>query len=50
MAIFDAGMDLASEQVDPGQQAQRTVALVFMIACPSSRETPAAAADRGRYC
>src|ERR1700735_372915 len=35
MAISDAGVDLAGEQVDPGQQAQRAVALIFMIACPA---------------
>ena len=32
VAVFDAGMDLAGEQVDPRQQAQRPEALVFMVA------------------
>src|SRR5882724_2852772 len=31
-SVLDQGMDLASEQVDPGQQADGSVALVFMIA------------------
>jgi hypothetical protein len=33
VAVSDQGMDLASEQIDPGQQAERAVAFVFMIAC-----------------
>ena len=32
MAIFDSGMNLAGEQVDPRQQAQRPETLVFMVA------------------
>jgi hypothetical protein len=32
MAIPDQGMDLASEEVDAGQQADRAVALVFVLA------------------
>ncbi len=32
MAILDQGMNLASEQIDAGQQANRTVTLVFVIA------------------
>ena len=32
VAILDAGVDLAGEQVDASQQADGTVALVFMIA------------------
>src|SRR6202044_4054863 len=35
MAIFDAGVNLAREQVDPGEQAQRAMTLVFMIARPA---------------
>ena len=31
MAILDAGMHLAGEQVDPGEQAQRAMALVFVV-------------------
>ena len=31
MAIFDARVHLAGEQVDPGEQAERAVALVFVI-------------------
>ena len=32
MAIFDSGMNLAGEQVDPRQQAQRPETLVFIVA------------------
>ena len=32
MAVFDQGVDLAGEQIDPGQQAERAMALVLMIA------------------
>ena len=32
MAILDAGVHLAGEQIDPSEQAQRAVALVFVIA------------------
>jgi hypothetical protein len=32
MAILDQGVNLAGEQIDAGQQANRTVTLVFMIA------------------
>jgi hypothetical protein len=32
VAILDQGVNLAGQQVDTGQQADRTVALVFMIA------------------
>ena len=35
MAIFDAGVNLAREQVDPGEQAQRAMALVFVITRPT---------------
>src|ERR1700755_3208494 len=35
MAIFEAGVNLAREQVDPGEQAQRAMTLVFMIARPA---------------
>jgi hypothetical protein len=35
MAIFDAGVNLAREQVDPGEQAQRAMTLVFMITRPA---------------
>src|SRR5579872_5186993 len=31
MAISDQSMDLAGEQIDPGQQAERTVTFVLMI-------------------
>jgi hypothetical protein len=33
MAILDAGMHSAGQQVDTGQQAQRAMALVFVVAC-----------------
>src|ERR1700739_2241173 len=32
MAVFDAGVNLSGEQVNTRQQAQRPVALVFMVA------------------
>jgi hypothetical protein len=32
MAILDTGMHLAGQHIDPGEQAQRTMALVFMVA------------------
>jgi hypothetical protein len=32
MAILDAGVHLAGEQIDPSEQAQRAVAFVFVIA------------------
>src|SRR3984893_5517301 len=32
MAILDASMHLAREQVDPGEQAQSAMAFIFMIA------------------
>jgi hypothetical protein len=32
MALFDAGVNLSCEQVDTCQQAQRPMALVFMLA------------------
>ena len=31
VAVPDEGVDLASEQIDPGQQAERAVAFVLMI-------------------
>ena len=33
VAVFDAGMNFSGEQVDPCQQAQCPVALLFMVAC-----------------
>jgi hypothetical protein len=35
MAILDTGVNLAREQVDPGEQAQRAMAFVFMITRPA---------------
>ena len=32
VAVFDQGVDLAGEQIDPGQQAERAMALVLMVA------------------
>jgi hypothetical protein len=31
VAILDQGMDLTGEQIDPGQQTGRAVALVFVV-------------------
>ena len=33
MTILDQRMDLAGDEVDAGQQADRAVALVFMLTC-----------------
>src|SRR5450631_763039 len=33
MAVFDAGVNLSREQVDPRQQAQCPMAFVFVVAC-----------------
>jgi hypothetical protein len=41
MAIFDRGVNLAREQVDPGEHAQRAMALVFMITRPNHELPPA---------
>jgi hypothetical protein len=32
-AILDQGMDLAGDEIDAGQQADRAVALIFVLAC-----------------
>lgn len=32
VAVSDKGVDLAGEQINPGQQAERAVAFVFMVA------------------
>ena len=32
VAIFDKGVDLAGEQINPRQQAERAMAFVFMVA------------------
>ena len=32
MALLDTGMHLTGQQIDPGQQAQRAVTFVFMVA------------------
>lgn len=32
VAIFDKGVDLAGEQINPSQQAERAMAFVFMVA------------------
>src|SRR5712691_1771851 len=32
MAVLDQGMDFAGDEIDPGQQADRAVALVFKLA------------------
>ena len=46
VAIFDKGVDLAGEQINPSQQAERAMAFVFMIArkvawMPESAANPA---------
>jgi hypothetical protein len=44
IAILDTGMHLAGQQIDPGQQAQRAMTFVFMIACKKVfRETASGA-------
>ena len=32
VAVLDQGVNLAGEQIDPGQQAERAMALVFVVA------------------
>src|SRR6266480_6361080 len=32
VAVSDEGMDLSGEQIDPGQQAERAVALILIVA------------------
>jgi len=32
VAVLDQGMDFAGDEIDPGQQADRAVALVFKLA------------------
>jgi hypothetical protein len=32
VAIFDKDVDIAGEQINPSQQAERAVAFVFMVA------------------
>src|SRR6266404_8986043 len=32
VAVSDEGMDLAGEQINPGQQAERAVALILIVA------------------
>ena len=46
VTVLDQGMDPAGEQVDPGQQTDRAVALVFMIA----GKAPVAAAGPAPSC
>jgi len=33
VAILDQGVDLAGDEIDAGQQANRAVALIFVLAC-----------------
>src|SRR5262245_8663228 len=33
VTVFDQGVNLAAEQVDAGQQTDRAIALVFVVAC-----------------
>ena len=35
VAILDQRMDFAGDQINPGQQADRAVALIFLLACES---------------
>jgi hypothetical protein len=46
-AVFDQGVDLPGEQIDPGQQAERAVAPVLMIAreCRVSASTGGKSGD-----
>jgi len=39
MSVLDQGMHLAGEQVDPGQQADRAMALVFVVAAEGLMQT-----------
>ena len=37
VAVFDAGVNLSGDEVDPRQQAQRPIALAFVVAPDASR-------------
>jgi hypothetical protein len=39
VAVSDQGMHLASQQIDPGQQAERAMAVIFMIAREGRMDT-----------
>jgi hypothetical protein len=50
MAILDRGMDFAGEQINPGQQAERAVALVFIVARKGRVHTGLGRQVRRRRC
>ena len=50
VAILDQGVDLAGEQIDAGQQADRAVALVFVIAREGRMHAGLGRQVRGRRC
>jgi len=48
VTVSDQGMNLSGEQIDPGQQAQRTVPLVLVITREGRVNARVWAADRAR--
>ena len=50
VAILDQGVHLAGQQIDAGQQADRAVALVFMVACEGRMHAGFRGQIGGRRC
>ena len=48
MAILDQRMDLAGDEVDAGQQADRAVTFIFMLTCEGRMHAGVRAASRWR--
>ena len=48
VAVFDEGADLAGEQVDACQQADRAVALIFVLTCEGCMDARYGRQIRGR--
>ena len=46
MPVLDTGVNLAAEQIDPGEQAQRAMAFIFVLESMQDRGGAHAAADR----
>ena len=50
VAIFDKGVDLAGEQINSSQQAERAMAFVFMVACKGGVDAGLGRQIRRRRC
>ena len=50
MAILDQGVNLSGDEIDPGQQADRAVALIFMLACEGGMHAGRGRQIGGRRC